>query len=147
MARKIFSYYGRSEFHNKMLKIFVGISLLQGAFFFMGAHMVMLRLEGLAGSDRLPATASDFAAVLRTEQTFLYLMVLVSVLISTAVFVYLGLRYSHDAAGAIYRIKKDLVEMTEKGEVKRLNTRKNDYFKDVEEAINNFIDKIKHPTP
>lgn len=147
MARKIFSYYGRSEYHNKMLKIFAGMSLLQGAFFFLAAHMVVLRLESMVSDGRIPASTTDFANLLKQHETFLYLMVLGSVMVSTMVFVYMGMRFSHDAVGAIYRMKKDLMQMTESNDIKRLNMRKNDYFKDVEEVINNLIDRLKNSPP
>ncbi len=143
MARKVFSYYGWSEFQNKMLIVFAGISLLQGAFFFLGAHLVILKLEGMVENGRMPASQTEFAEILSHQQTFLFLMVLASTLITTVAFVYLGLRYSHDAVGAIYRIKKDVIQMTESGQIQKLSTRKNDYFKDVQEALNDFIEKFR----
>jgi methyl-accepting chemotaxis protein len=142
MSRKLFSYYGGSEFHNKMLKIFAGMSLLQGGFFYLASYQIISHVEAIGSKSRLPADHT-FYTEMKEQQTFLYLIVTLAILISTTLFVYLGMKFSHEAVGAIYRMKKDLETMTANGKVETLNLRKNDYFKDIENAFNDFITKVK----
>ncbi len=57
----------------------------------------------------------------------------------------LSIFFSHKIAGPIYRIKRDLDQMTENKEAQAklvpIRLRKHDYFKDLAESINRFIEK------
>lgn len=142
MSRKTQSYFGSADFQSKMLLIFSGVSLVQGAFFAFASYSFMDHFKQVAIKSGIDATHPLFEK-LRLEETFVYLFILLAVLIATLVFVYFGLKITHEAVGAIYRMKKDVEKMAEEKKLSKLSLRKNDYFKDFEKSFNNMVTVIK----
>ena len=100
MTRKSQSYFGSAEFQSKMLMIFSGISLVQGAFFAFAAHSFMGSVKSVAMKAGIEESHAFFEK-LRLEETFFYLLIMGSILVATLLFVYLGLKVTHEAVGAI----------------------------------------------
>ena len=59
--------------------------------------------------------------------------------LSFLIFVFVGLRFSHNAAGALYRFKMDFQKMASDKKLFPIALRKGDFFKDVEEAFNEVV--------
>ncbi|MEM7646602.1 MAG: hypothetical protein AAF203_06820 [Pseudomonadota bacterium] len=125
-----------------MLMIFSGISLVQGAFFAFAAYGFMENMKSVALKSGIEK-GSDFFEKLRLEETFVYLFILLAILIATLLFVFIGLRVTHQAVGAIYRMKKDIKKMQDEKKISHLSLRKNDYFKDFEKTFNDLVDIIQ----
>ncbi len=71
--------------------------------------------------------------------TFL-IVVPLALIVSTGI----GLMFSHRIAGPMYKLKMHLDQLTESGEIKEIKFREGDYFTEVADAFNSFIQKIKN---
>ncbi len=142
MKRKTQSYYGNPDFQSRMLMIFTGVSFLQGTFLFIASSVVIDRVEKTAAKSGIESNHLFFE-MLNTDRTFLYLIVTVAVLISAIASILVGMRFTHEAIGAIYRMKKEFKIMINNKKIAFLNLRKNDYFKDVEASYNDMIEELK----
>jgi methyl-accepting chemotaxis protein len=56
------------------------------------------------------------------------IVVLVSIILSSLIVYFLGILFTHRMAGPVYRLRKDLAEMTDGGLEKRVSFREKDYF-------------------
>jgi hypothetical protein len=142
MSRKTQSFFSNSEYQSKMLQIFAGITLFQGGVFALLGFGLLENVKSVAEKAGIKE-GHPFYESLRMEETFVYVAILSGIAIASMVFVWLGLKYSHDAVGAIYRMKKDIEIMTEKKELGLLKLRRNDYFKDFENSFNELIKTVK----
>ncbi len=142
MKRKTQSYYGNPDFQSRMLMIFAGVSFLQGAFMFVASYSVINLIEKTALKSGLQSDHLFFE-LLNRDRTFLFLIVTSAVLISAVASILIGMRFTHEAIGAIYRMKKEFKTMVESKKIDFLNLRKNDYFKDVEVMYNDMIEELK----
>lgn len=146
MSRKSQTYYFNSEFQSKMLQIFAGISIIQGAFFAVVGFGLIANIEKAAKRTGIDSTHPLFEA-LKTEHTFMNLIILGGILISMIVFTWLGLRYSFDCVGAIYHLEKDIQKMTSTKKLFQVKLRKNDYFKDFETSFNEMVQAVSASEP
>ena len=121
-----------------MLKIFAGISLFQGAVFGFVGFILLGNVKKVALQSGIVATHPFFEAF-RMEETFVYVVVLGGTLLTMGIFTWLGMMYSHEAVGAIYRLKKDIEKMTTTKKLFQVKLRQNDYFKDFEETFNEMV--------
>lgn len=124
-----------------MLKIFAGISFIQGSFFALVGALVLGNIESIAIRTGITAE-HPFLQAFRYEETFLFLTIIGTVMVSSLAAIWLGLKFSHDAVGAIYRMKKDLKIMTTKKQLFKLKLRRNDYFKDFEMTFNDMVSAV-----
>lgn len=142
MNRKTQSFYSNSEYQSKMLQIFAGISLFQGGLFALLGFGLLENIKAVATRAGINE-GHPFYESLRMEETFVYVVVLGGVAATTIVFTWLGLKFSHDAVGAIYRMKKDIEIMTTKKQLGLLKLRRNDYFKEFENSFNEMVRTVK----
>lgn len=124
-----------------MLKVFAGISLIQGAFFGFVSYGMIANVKNVAFQSGLSKDHSFFVG-LETEATYIYLIIMLAITISTLVFSWLGLQWTHDAVGAIYHLKKDIDKMATTKKLHKVKLRKNDYFKDFEKSFNDMVDSV-----
>ena len=121
-----------------MLKIFAGISLIQGAFFGVVAYGLINNTIALAFQSGITKD-HPFMEGFSTEATYIYLVIFLAITISTMVFIWVGLKWTHDAVGAIYHLKKDIDKMATTKKLHQVRLRKNDYFKEFERSFNEMV--------
>ena len=121
-----------------MLKVFAGISMIQGAFFALVGYGLIDSVKSTAMRSGIEA-GHPFYEAFRIDETYIYLMVIGGVTVATVAFVWLGLKWTHDAVGAIYHLKKDIEKMKEAKKLHRVKLRDNDYFKDFERSFNEMV--------
>jgi len=95
------------------------------------------------GSTLNLAPDSVFFEFLRNQQHELLLLILISTLISTLVAFIGGLYLSHKVAGPIFNICTQLEDSKGKKTIPILEVRKDDFFQELPESINEFILKKK----
>lgn len=123
------------KFTGAILLVVGTIFYLATAFFFhnfrkLGAEMGM-------GADHI------FFQFLETQETRMNAIVLISLVVTSAVFLLWSLYVSNKIAGPIYRLKKELSDHIENGTQKDIAFRKGDYFTELAELVNNALKK-KH---
>jgi methyl-accepting chemotaxis protein len=64
------------------------------------------------------------------------------ILLINAAFLVGGLFLSHRIAGPIYHLRMHLKKITEERQISKIRFRKADYFKDLQDSVNDFLDKI-----
>ncbi|MGE3611643.1 MAG: hypothetical protein AB7I27_18785 [Bacteriovoracaceae bacterium] len=96
--------------------------------------------------------SSQGAAVQQPGQYFqgmnnqYYLMTITLILVSfinLIIFILFGIYLSNKIAGPLYRLRVHLEQMTKLEELKEVQFRKDDYFKELENGFNTFIKRIK----
>ncbi len=142
MNRKSQSFYGNSEYQSKMLKIFAGISLAQGGVFALLGYGLLENMKLIAEKAGIEK-GHLFYESLKMEETFIYVVLLGGIGAVTVAFTWAGLKYSHEAVGAIYRMKKDIEIMTSKKDLSLLKLRRNDYFREFEYSFNQMVYAVK----
>ncbi len=121
-----------------MLKIFVGISAVQGALFAFIGFGLLSNIKNIALKSGI-AESHPFFKALSMEGTFIYVVVLAGVFVTTMVFTWYGLKLSHDAVGAIYSLRKDMQKMAATKKLYQVKLRRNDFFKDFEVSFNEMV--------
>lgn len=92
-------------------------------------------------SSILPHILSSTVA---NELKRIHFYLLINGLIYTVIVVVISIFISHKFAGPVYRLKKEIREMIETGNIdKKIALRKGDELKDLVEVFNELIEKIK----
>ena len=140
--RRLSSYWLDPDFQGKMLLLFGSIGVFQAVLAFFSFRLIFSEMRNLVESFGL---ATPPEALDRLDQLQSYgLMFVVVVFVFTSLFtIYIAFRFSHDAVGAIHRVKLDLNRMTEKGEIGYIKLRESDFFQDLVKTFNQMVDKIK----
>ena len=90
----------------------------------------------------LPKESQFFKFITHQKDKFTNIF-LVTSLLSSLVLIIFGILLSHKIAGPVYRMTEDLKEMIKNKETKEVHFRKGDFFIELTETFNNFLDSHK----
>jgi len=63
-------------------------------------------------------------------------------LASFLIFIFVGLRYTHNVAGSLHRLKSEFMEMKKNKKLHHVKLRKKDFFRDLENSFNQLVDEL-----
>jgi hypothetical protein len=88
---------------------------------------------------------SFYFSLLKMHQNYALKGFILSLVVGYIINFILTILITHRASGPIYRLKKYFEKISEKKEVtEKLSFRKNDYYEDLPDIVNNAIDEIKN---
>ncbi len=126
------------EFQKSFLKFTLLTALGVGAIFYISFEIFLSRLVERGRLLRLAPDHSYFQFI-EEQARFMQIIFGITAVISTAFIVFMGLYLSHRVAGPIYRLKTYLKNARIGVDALPLEFRQKDYFKDLSEALNKFI--------
>ena len=140
--RKLSGLLIDSNYQGKFLAVFGSIAVMQTALFYYAIHFIFAQVHTSAENfDLIQGTA--FLSELDDLKCNMFLFFGIFFSIVMLLFLALGFRFTHKTAGAMFKIKKELAIMEEKGQLHKIVLRDGDFFRDVEESFNKVVDKIK----
>ncbi|MEA9355083.1 hypothetical protein SHI21_02670 [Bacteriovorax sp. PP10] len=114
------------------------MSLVSIAVFYLATLYLFWNFEQTGYSVGIPE-GHIFFRFIADQRSLMNTILLIAAPIITLVTCYIGIKLSHRVAGPIYRMTKHLEELNEKGEIKEVKFRENDYFLELQNEFNKFI--------
>jgi hypothetical protein len=139
-SRKV--YLINPPFQLRIMAWMVGISLAPISIFFMAHHYFFWKLKQLGVEIQLEPDHIYFRFLEGQSHQLLMIFLGCSVLAMVLVAI-LGLTLSHKIAGPIHRMKRHMTELTQGKTLPQLSFRKNDYFLELPEILNKYINSRK----
>ena len=119
--------------------IFIGISLVINLIYFFSMNISFEEFFTLGKQLGLPQESQFFRFINHQKDKFTNIFLVTSVL-SSVVLVIFGILLSHKIAGPVYRMTEDLKEMIKSKTTKEIHFRKGDFFIELTETFNKFLD-------
>lgn len=139
--RKLSSLFINLDFQGRLIAIFLIFGAFQGfvTFFviFFTFSEIRKGFESAGGEHvRLLLDAVEM------QEHFVFTFISIAFGISLLLFLFVGLRYTHQAAGALHRMKLEFESMKEKQVLHQITLRKGDFFRDVEDVFNDMVNSV-----
>jgi MFS family permease len=136
------NYLINRPFQVRLMGWMIGIALAPVSVFFLGHYYFFWQLKKLGFDIQLPPDHVYFRFI-ETQSSKLFIFFLLCALIALLAVILLGLLLSHQIAGPIHHLKEHLRKLTEGEKLPELRFRKNDFFMEIPELVNKFIDSQK----
>ena len=121
---------------------FMGVMLLLAVItitaFYISQHIFFSQFDQVAMKLRYAAD-HPFREFLNHQRSTLKDLFIVSAIVNFIAIVAIGAFMSNRIAGPVYRICKTLAEIKQSGTIKEITIRKNDFFQELPEAINQVL--------
>jgi methyl-accepting chemotaxis protein len=132
------------DFQLKFAFSFLLPMLMASIGFWIMIELFIKKMIDLGKQQNLPVN-HDYFQLLEIQRIELLTSLLIFSIILAIVFLVWGVIYSHRIAGPLYKLRKWLQETsTLEGALERpVVFRKNDFFKEISSAVNEFIEKVK----
>ena len=142
--RKISSYIINPDFQGKFLAIFMIFALFQA---FVNYYVVYFSFKQIRTTIEKMAPPSipetgELLEMVSLQEFYVITLMGFAYVMSFLVFAVVGVRFTHSAAGALYRIKSEFIDMAAKKNLHYITLRKGDFFRDVEASFNDLVDKV-----
>ena len=136
------NYLINPTFQLTIVGIFIGISLIVNLIYFFSMSISFEEFFSLGKQLGLPKESQFFKFITHQKDKFTNIFLATS-LLSSLVLIIFGILLSHKIAGPVYRMTEDLKEMTKNKKTKEVHFRKGDFFIELTEIFNNFLDSHK----
>ena len=136
------NYLINPTFQLTIVGVFIGISLIVDLIYFFSMSISFEEFFSLGKQLGLPKESQFFKFITHQKDKFTNIF-LVTSLLSSLVLIIFGILLSHKIAGPVYRMTEDLKEMTKNKKTKEVHFRKGDFFIELTETFNNFLDSHK----
>ena len=133
------NYLINPTFQLTIVGIFIGISLIVNLIYFFSMSISFEEFFSLGKQLGLPKESQFFKFITHQKDKFTNIFLATS-LLSSLVLIIFGILLSHKIAGPVYRMTEDLKEMTKNKKTKEVHFRKGDFFIELTETFNNFLD-------
>jgi len=137
-------YFINPRFQAIVIIFFTSLGLLTSLLYYLANRMVFNRFVAEGVQLNLPKDHAFFVFIAEQRSTF-EVFFFSSSIFCLALFVIGGLLISHKIAGPLYRLKKELTVMEQNKKAHHLNFRDNDFFQEIPEQFNKFIDSLDKP--
>jgi len=125
-------------FQFKFILFMMGVGLISLAATFLVLQGFFREFQSLADASHL-APNHPFRDLISYQKDQMNIFFIGLAVINVAITAICGLWMSHRIAGPIYRIVQTLKNPAAKEEKKTFNTRKGDYFQELPEALNEYV--------
>ncbi len=139
--RKLSSFLINPDFQGKFIAIFVIFGFFQAFVNYYAIYFAFKQIRIGIEKSELPSD-STLLELVGLQEFYVISFIGIAFAISFLVFVVVGLRFTHGAAGALYRMKTELDAMKAQKALHHITLRKGDFFKDVESAFNEMVDEV-----
>ena len=129
-------------FQLTIVGIFIGISLIVNLIYFYSMNISFEEFFNLGKQIGLPKESEFFKFIGHQKNQFTKIFLTTS-LLSSAILIIFGILLSHKIAGPVYRITEDLKSMIKDKKIKEVHFRKGDFFIELTETFNNFLESHK----
>jgi len=133
------NYLINPTFQLTIVGVFIGISIIVNLIYFFSMNISFEEFFSLGKQLGLPKESQFFKFITHQKDKFTNIF-LVTSLLSSVVLIIFGILLSHKIAGPVYRITEDLKEMIKNKKTKEVHFRKGDFFIELTETFNNFLD-------
>lgn len=131
----------------KLQYSFLGFSLLMSlisiAVFYIATLYLFWNFEQTGYSVGIPE-GHIFYRFIGDQRSLMNIILLIAAPLITLVTCYIGIKLSNRVAGPIHNMTKHLKELNETGEIRDVKFRENDYFIELENEFNKFINNSKN---
>jgi hypothetical protein len=122
-------------YFNCLVALAVGLSIYAANFFFIYRMKKIGEQSGLAAD-------SVFYKLIDQQGDFLRTALMISLIVALTIIAVFGLSMSHKIAGPIHNLKKNLRDRIEQGKYRPFQVRKNDFFQDLAELMEQYDKKV-----
>ena len=135
------NYLINPKFQWDIILKFIGLACFNILSFYVLVYLFFSNLESKAHYVGLK-DSHPFLVFVHDQKTLMTFSFIIVAIVNLSVIICMGVFISHRVAGPLYRLKSymDNFKMTEVHQVK---FRKKDYFMDLQDSFNAFIDRIK----
>ncbi|MCB0368582.1 MAG: hypothetical protein KDD45_03840 [Bdellovibrionales bacterium] len=130
------------HFQKKFLRFLILMSLLVCVVFYGAIFGFIQYWHHLGINAGLPDNSVFFDFLDQMRISLGYILA-VALILTTIIIITLGLYMSHKVAGPIYNVLNYFKEIKANGWVRPLSFRKNDFFPELTDALNSFMDEQK----
>lgn len=127
------------SFQLRIIGWMIGMSLAPICAFFAAHHYFFWKLKSLGEEIQLDEGHIYFR-FLEAQSNQMFWIFLICSLLAVVTVAFLGLILSHRIAGPIHRLKTHMIQLTEGKALARLSFRKDDYFVELPNIINDYIE-------
>ena len=142
--RKVSKILINKKFQLSTIGVFSLVGLLASSSYIYVAYLFFAKFEKMGkfyGFDK----GSSFYKFLAKQEDFIFTSFGLTFLVSSILFLVIGFKYSHKAAGPLYRLNVHLLEMLEDSknskDMKKISFRDGDYFREIEENLILYIEQ------
>lgn len=139
--RKVSSLFINPDFQGKFVAIFTIFGLFQAFVNYYAIYFSFGQIRDAAISSE-SGSAEQLAEMIQMQEFYVVTFLGITFAISFLIFVLVGVRYTHQAAGALHRMKLEFASMKEGKILHPITLRKGDFFRDVEGAFNEMVDAV-----
>lgn len=136
--RKLKSVFIYPVFQVKFLLISLCLITILSSIYFFAARLAFNRFEAMGSSAGLPISNVYFQFI-EEQRNSLYLTMGLSYLTLVVVAGFVSYWFSHRVAGPMRRLETSLASMAKSGELKEIEFRENDFFRDIPERFNAMV--------
>ena len=142
--RQISSFLINPSFQGKFLAIFAFFGFFQALVNYYVIYWSFKQIQEAVVSSGEAVSQTIVDLVIMQE---FYVMTFIgsAFLISFLVFIFVGVRFTHKAAGALYRMKVEFEKMQQAKALHTIKLREGDYFREVEDAFNSLAESMDEP--
>jgi hypothetical protein len=137
VSRKVFLI--NPKFQLRLIAWMIGMSLAPISVFFAAHYYFFWNLKKL-GLDIELEPDHIYFRFLEGQSHKMIIIFLVCSLLTVIIVAILGLLLSHKVAGPIHRLKLHLTQLTKGNSLPELSFRKDDYFQELPQIVNDFIE-------
>lgn len=140
--RQLNSFLINPAFQGKFLAIFAFFGLFQALVNYYVIYWSFKQiLESVTSSGE--AVSQTIVDLVVMQEFYVMTFIGAAFLISFLVFIFVGVRFTHKAAGALYRMKQEFEKMQEAKTLHTIKLREGDYFREVEDAFNSLAQSME----
>ena len=136
--RKLKSIFINPAFQINFLLISLCLITTLSSIYFLAVRYTFGQFEAMGISTGLPPSNVYFQFI-DDQRSALYLTMVVSYGVMVILAGIVSYWFSHKVAGPLHRLKVSLNAMAEKGELKEISFRKDDFFRDVPHKFNEMV--------
>ena len=140
--RKLSNYFINPDFQGKFVAIFLIFGFFQAFVNYYAIFFSFNKVRSGIAEAKVPP-GSDIQELINMQEFYVITFIGVAFVISFLVFVFVGIRFTHQAAGALYRMKTEFAQMKADKKLHHITLRKGDFFRDVETSFNEMVDEVK----
>lgn len=130
------------EFQGKFLAIFAIFGFFQAFVNYYAIYFAFKQIR-YAVTSGTKAPDQEIIDLIGMQEFYVVSFIGIAFAISFLVFIFVGIRFTHHAAGALYRFKQEFSSMRDNKDLHHVKLREGDFFRDVEQAFNELVDEVK----
>ena len=130
-----------TDFQGKFIAIFVIFGFFQAFVNYFAIYMAFQQVRAAAYSAGM-AHKSELSDYISLQQFYVTSFIGFAFALSFLIFVFVGIRFTHQAAGPLHHFKTEFNKMKETKKLHKITLREHDFFKDVEGAFNEMVTEI-----